>query len=461
MSVLTFADLRERPQGLNLRQHCDLIRSTLAARQDRMEVLLRGAEEAGRDKLLASEQREFDEHLGEENKLQVLLRQLENSPEGQRVDYSQVVGTDGDGTRSGWSVGNEESTYRQDDTRSSWVRDLVAAQLHGSADARDRLVRNNREVSHTTRALTTPDVNEFVPPAWAMNQFLRLARAGRVVADQVTRMPLPPGSDSVSVPRMVTGTAVDEQATQLTDLEEQDATVDSVTAAVATIGGTQQVSLQLIEQSPLQVDQIILGDLLADLAVRTDRFVISNNAANKVGLLNVTGVNAITYTDADPTPAEVYPKIADAVQQIHTNRFLPPTKIFMHPRRWAWLLGSVDANGRPFVLPAAQDPSNALGTHGGVVSQGLAGTLQGLPVYLDANLPINRGTGTNEDAIVVARAEDIVLMEGTPRAEVFREPLASKLGVLLRIYNYVAVSANRQPKSISVISGTGLATPTF
>jgi hypothetical protein len=37
------------------------------------------------------------------------------------------------------------------------------------------------------------------------------------------------------------------------------------------------------------MDEVLLRDLLADLAQKTDIFVINNNVANKRGLLNVSG----------------------------------------------------------------------------------------------------------------------------------------------------------------------------
>lgn len=360
--------------------------------------------------------------------------------------------------RAATRVTSEPETYRQGG-HNSYFRDLVSVGLNrgNMTEASERLQRNDREV----RALTTTDgaVGEFVPPLWMVNEYVKLARAGRVTADQVASQPLPTGTDSINLPRLATGTAVAEQATQNTAVQSTDATSSSVTANVATIAGQQVVSVQLIEQSPINMDGILLADLAADYATKTDVFVLNNNAAGKRGLLNVTGVNAVTYTDASPTVPEVYSKVADAIQQVHTGRFMPATKIFMHPRRWAWFLAALDTSNRPLVTPYAA--MNAAGAFGGVASQGLVGELQGLPVYVDPNIPTNLGAGTNEDRIIVAKADDVILFEGNPRAEAFRETKADQLSVLLRFYNYVALHSERYPKSISVISGTGLVTPTF
>jgi HK97 family phage major capsid protein len=357
-------------------------------------------------------------------------------------------------------ITSEPEVYRQGG-ETSYFRDLVRAQVRGDRSAFERLERNDRQVADQTRALTTVDGagGEMVPPMWMVQDYVKLARAGRVFADNLNKQTLPTGTDSISIPKIATGTAVAEQTTQNTAVQNTDATTSSVTSAVATIAGQQVLSVQLIEQSPINMDAILLADLAADYATKLDVFALNNNAAGKLGVLNVSSINAVTYTDASPTMAELYPKIADGIQRVHTNRFLPPEKVFMHPRRWAWALSQVDTAGRPLVVPAAL-AMNAGGIQNGVESEGLVGSIQGLPVYVDPSIPITLGGGT-EDIIIIARTSDVILWEGTPKAEAFRETNAANLSVLLRFYNYAAIQGGRYPKSISTIGGTGLAAPTF
>lgn len=364
---------------------------------------------------------------------------------------------------TGIKVASEPETYRKGG-QTSYFRDLFRAQQRGDHDAIERLRRSDREVQDglQKRALSTTDggVGEFVPPLWMVDEYVKLARAGRVVADQIAHQPLPPGTDSINLPRLATGTATAEQTTQNTAVQSTDATSNSVTAAVATIAGQQVVSQQLLEQSPINMDTILLADLAADYATKLDVFVINNNAASKRGLLNVSGLNAVTYTDATPTVGELYSKVGDGIQQIHTGRFMPPDKVFMHPRRWAWFTVALDTQGRPLVVPSAQMPTNVLAAMSDVVSEGFVGTIQGLPVYIDPNIPTTLGGGT-EDRIIAVRSSDVILFEGSPRAEAFRETKADQLSVLLRFYNYAAIHSERYPKSISVISGTGMIAPVF
>jgi len=89
-------------------------------------------------------------------------------------------------------------------------------------------------------------------------------------------------------------------------------------------------------------------------------------------------------------------------------------------------------------------------------------TMQGLPVFLDANIPTNLGAGTNEDRIIVARFSDDLLFEDTaPTVGVFDDVLSGTLQVRIACWGYFAFTFARYAKANSIISGTGLITPTF
>lgn len=367
--------------------------------------------------------------------------------------------------RAGVTVGSEPDVYRKNGPH-SYFRDLHNANTYGRRDALERLHRNDEQVM-SARALTLTDGSggELVPPIWIMDELVALARPGRVVADRLRHEFLPSGTDSISLPRIVTGTSTAEQTINGA-FSETDLATGSATSAVTTVGGVQKVPLQLVEQSPLNIDNIVLGDLAADYARAVDVFCISNNAANKRGLLNVTGINAITYTDASPTVPEVWPKLIDASRQVATGRLMPAREVWMNPTRWAWFQAALDANNRPFVSDSAASAIPLLGQvsgEPGIVPEGLAGTIRGLnlPIFVDPNIPVNLGAGTNEDRIIVARPDDVILFEGSLRAESFRETLAANGQVLFRVYAYLALMSERAPKAISVISGTGLVQPTF
>lgn len=363
-------------------------------------------------------------------------------------------------TTASVQVVSEPTTYRKNGEH-SYFRDLVGAQLRGDREATDRLVRNDREV----RAINTTDNSggEFVPPLWLVDEYVRLARASRVAADLLRNLPLPAGTDSISLPRITTGTAVAAQSSENSGFQNTDIVTAAATSAVHTLGGIQVLSVQLLEQSPIAggMDQVIIADLAADYARALESFVLTSDAAGKRGLFNVPNDIDVTYTDSTPTVAELYPKLADAIQQIHTQRFAPASAIVMHPRRWAFLTAALDDSKRPLIVPAANGRFNSMGAQDGVAASGAVGSIQGVDVFTSSLVPTNLGTGTNQDPILVFRPEDSILFEGTPRAEVFRETYANQGSVLVRMYNYVALATERYPKSVAVVNGTGLVAPSF
>jgi len=373
-------------------------------------------------------------------------------------------------------VTNEARTYERGNGQSYMV-DLVRYQmrLDDNGGAETRLQRHGEEVrtDKEYRALLRTDGNGgyFVPPLWLMSQFVDLARAGRAYANVVTSQPLPPGTDSINIPKVATGTATAIQTADNTAVANTDLTDATISAGVKTIAGEQDIPLQLLDQSPINFDEVIFRDLTADYATKLDLQVISgsNGSGQVQGVRGTSSIETITYTDATPTVGEIYSKIADAVQRVHTLRFMPPTVIVMHPRRWAYFLAAVDTTGRPLVVPDSGNPMNSVATLGSVASQQVVGQMHGLPVVTDPNMPTTLGTATNEDVIHILRASDLLLWESGIRTRVLQEAATAAapsqggntLTVRLQVYGYLAFTAARQPKSIVEIGGSGLVAPTF
>lgn len=373
----------------------------------------------------------------------------------------------------------EPTTYDQRvDVSRSFFRDLTLFQVRHDVEAGRRLQQHMQEVrtdlqrgalpalpEMERRALTRTDGagGDFVPPIYLIDDFAALARAARPFADLFPNRPLPGGTDSINVPRVTSGTATGVQTADGAAVTSTDAVTDTINAPVRTIAGQQDLALQLIEQSPILFDEVIFSDLIGDYNTKVDVQGISGSGSSgqMLGALNLSGINTITYTDGTPTVPELYPKVADGIQQIHTGRFLPPQVIAMHPRRWGWHLASLDSQSRPLVVPDANGAYNALAKLTQIASENVVGSLQGVPVMVDASIPINLGGGTNEDRVIIARFTDSRLWEGALRSRALPEVLSGTLQVRLQVYAYVAFMCGRYPKSFSVVSGTGLVTPSF
>jgi HK97 family phage major capsid protein len=361
----------------------------------------------------------------------------------------------------------EARTYERG-SRNSYLKDLASSQIYGDSEARERLNRHAEEVRVEPEYKEFRDLNRadgsggaFVPPAWLMGQWIELARAGRPTANLFNTQPLPPGTDSINIPRVLTGTATAVQPADNDPVQEVDLTDSSLSIPVRTIAGQQDVAIQLLDQSPINFDEIVFRDLLADYALKTNLQILtgSGTAGQVLGLGAQTGVTAVTLTGT--AVGDLYSAIANATSQIYTSRFAAPNVVVMHPRRWAWLISRLDASTRPLVVPAAQGPANAMGTFGGVGTQQVVGSIQGLPVVTDPSIPTNLGVGTNEDLIYLLRTDDVVLYESGIRTRVLQETLSGTLTVRLQVYGYLAFSAGRYASSTARISGAGLVAPTF
>jgi HK97 family phage major capsid protein len=362
---------------------------------------------------------------------------------------------------------NEPLTYRtsREGGQHAFFSDVYSA-THGSDfEAAARLQRHTREMALNgeTRAMTTAGGSGvgIVPPQFFQDQLATFARAGRPFADAIGSRPLPDVGVSFNIPRITTGLVTAVQAAEAGAVNDSSAVTDDIVLALNTVAGKVDMSRQLAERSGPAADEILGADLAADYAKQLDTQLL-NQAANGVLLLAGTNSSVTAVT----TIVSLYAKVADAIQLIHTNRFAAPNLIVMHPRRWGSILAAVDGSNRPLVVPDATSAIQSFNAMGGAPNyptpQGLVGTIQGLPVVTDANIPTNFGAGTNEDRVIVTRTQDQALFEaGTPTIQVMTEVLSGNLQVRVMAYGYFAFTFARYPKSNSIISGAGLIPPTF
>jgi len=356
----------------------------------------------------------------------------------------------------------EAAAYEKGNGR-SYFKDLLRRSLNMDQDgqATERLRRHAVDVQgQEYRDLDRVDGNGgyFVPPIHLVSQYIELARSGRAFANLVQQQPLPAGTDSINIPKVTRGTLVGIQTADNAAVAEQDLQDSSIRADVRTAAGSQDVAIQLLDQSPINFDEVVFQDLIADYGTKVDLQVLAgSNAAGQVkGVHNTPGIQAIAITAL--TLQSFYAAIADGIQRVHSSRYLPPTHIVMHPRRWGWLTGQLDGDLRPLVLPAGRSLNN-VATLDAVASQQVVGELQGLPVVTDPNIGTSYGTGTNEDLVYVVRANDLLLFESGIRTRVLNEVGGKNLTVTLQVYGYLAFTAERYAQSVVEISG--LTAPTF
>lgn len=301
----------------------------------------------------------------------------------------------------------------------------------------------------------------FVPPMWLIDEYIDLPRFGRTYANSVRGLTLPPGTDSINVPKISTGAKADVQTADAAAVTSQDMTDTFVTAPVRTIAGQQDVAMQLLDQSPASFDEITFADLMADWNLRLDTQCLTGTGSNGqvLGALNVSGINAITFTNGSPTLPLLYPPLMQSLSAVAKNRKMMPNAVFLTPSRWFWAAAQLDTQNRPLILPETSNPFNPMALQTGGDVEGPVGRVLNFPILADGNIPNNLGGGTNEERIVTCRTSDQYLWEGGLRTRVLQEVLSGTLQVRFQLYGYVAFMPHRRPESISVISGTGVIAP--
>jgi len=368
---------------------------------------------------------------------------------------------------------NEARTYAQEnDPKGLRFLSDVAADFLGNRDARERLSQHQAEEralrgEKITRAVTAAGSPGLVVPQYLIDLYAPKGRPGRKFADQCRHHDLPGTGLTVYIPRQTAKTAVGLQAAELDTVTEVDYDDELISISVRTAAGSQTISRQSAERS-LGTEDVVFEDLLKAYDTNLDYQLI--NAASW-GLLAVA--NAVTYTDADPTAAELYRKILGASANIEDVLLdLDEDDVFtlMRGRRWAWLNGEV-TDQKPFVQGAGVPTGTFATSDGNGYAAGTRGFLpNGGRVVTDNNLPNGLGTGTNEDVVVAVAQHEAHLWED-PSAPMYiraEQPQAKKLGIDLVVYGYFAACFNRvvdeqgSPKAVhQKITGTGLVAPAF
>jgi HK97 family phage major capsid protein len=477
-------------------------RKTLAAERDTIV-----AEAEKRGQLTDADQTAFDEKRTaiaeidkqiEEKRGRIVELEEDEKREQAAAKIHAEVGNTGQQRGTGGAVVTSEPQIYGKGSGNSYFLDLARAQVRGDAAALGRLQRHAKELEvelpareqrraqRAERQLDTIDglkpehrssvfergmeyrVNPnrtdgqggyFVPPLWLVDQYIDLPRFDRVVANSVANFDLPAGTDSINLPKVSTGTATAVQTADAAGVQSTDLTDTFVNAPVRTVAGQQDVAMQLLDQSPVAFDEVLYRDLQADLNSKVDIQVVngSGSSGQALGILNVSGINAITYTDASPTLPELWVPLLQSASQLAKNRKMPANAVFLTPSMWYWALSQLDTTNRPLIVPAAPIAFNPAALGNGDSAQGYAGMFSyGLPALMDGNIPSNLGGGTNETRIITARSSDLYLWEGAVRTRALQEVLSGTLQIRFQVWEYFAFMGNRRPESISVISGTGV-----
>lgn len=316
-----------------------------------------------------------------------------------------------------------------------------------------RLARAERHAREFARAqfdlASSGSAGALIPTAQLppnLAQIWETAARGRsTLAEALGTLPVPEGTGlTVNVPRLSTGTGAAVQAAEGDAVTESDAVFALAESPLAYVAGVQDIPRQLLDRAGVDtastIDTWITSDLAAAASSRLDEEILSGagSGGHALGLLNVSGITSTTYTDASPTPAELLSKIGSCYSATATADGRAPDLLVMHPRRAAWLFSQTASADNPRRLLDAL----------------------GLRVVIAPGVPTLLGASTSEDRVILLRSSAVEVFTD---AEITAHPggaASGKLQVQFRARLRVACVC-KAPTAVGVISGTGLASPTF
>lgn len=444
-----------------LEQIRSLIAASLTERSaadEAIQSILSAVEADERSDMTAAETAAFDEKRSELAKIDERIAELRQREadlvdlDEKRADAAKALEAV---TRNApvVKVGAEARTYRPDGEH-NFIRDAYRAQFRNDLEARDRVHRARDEELAEYRS-TTGNFGGLVVPQFLNDQFMPVLRSGRPFLNNVTQVALPEAGMTLTIPRGATGSTVAAQETQNTAVSNTTFTESDLVVPIRTFSGQQITSRQSVDRGD-GIANILLQDLYADYATRVNVSAISGagTGGGHFGVLNTTSVQTVAWTGT--TGASFVTAVHNGLGRINASRFAAADLIVMHPRRWAWLCAQSDTSGRPLVEIRGYTGDNVVAA-GAAAGYGVVGSVAGVPVVTDAGVPINLGTSTNEDRVILTRRQDCLLFEdaGAPVGFTFEEVLGDQLSVRMVVYGYSAFTAGRAPVGTCVLQGTG------
>lgn len=342
-----------------------------------------------------------------------------------------------------------------------FLRQMI--EVHNQRD-QNRGPIGERAISYRALSTAATAGGEFVPPMYLTDEWIVYARPGRVLADLQHHQDLPDGTMSINIPKVTGGTSVGTQGIQNQNVSDTDLQTQYVTFPVVTKAGAQVVSLQLLERSPINFDEVVGRDLALayaqnlNEAIHSGTGVTSEGGVDIVGILNTKEINIVTWTQASPTLKGLYGQIGTGKVKVATGRKLPATDMVMTSSCWEWIDQTFDTSERPVVVPQYAGPFNAVTVSpDGAVAQGTIGRkMQELGTYVDLTLPTNLGAGKNQDVLIGGRFDENYLYESPLTARMLPQTYGAQLSMLMQLYGYSAFTAARYPVANFALTGTGM-----
>jgi len=349
----------------------------------------------------------------------------------------------------------------------SYIADLAMVQLRDArtpegerraAEERLNQYASTRE-ARAYSAGTTTEGGYLVPPKYMQDLYAERLAQGRVTSRLMKNLPLPDEGAAFYIPKANGATAVAVH-TENAAITETSATYNQIQLNVLPSSGLATLPDFLLRRSNPAADTLVLDDLAMSYNSTLNAAVVNSATASYLGVLQESGLGAVTATAVTAVYADYHNALLKAWKAVRDAKVGNPDAIIMTTRRWTFISSLLDSAGRPLVT--AVNPFNAAAQSLGITTIGAqdaatpTGFWNNIPIYLDDDIPVNLGAGTDEDRIVVGKFSEALLFEGVPMFSTSRESKFGTDQVQMKVVGDNAFTFARRKPAFAIISGTAL-----
>jgi HK97 family phage major capsid protein len=389
----------------------------------------------------------------------------------------------GDGTGDGGSNGSNDGNQHRAATRTnqrdpghyrsviaggqhSFFGDLLQAGKYQEPAATKRLAENTAFLRAAGPVTQAAGGLGIVPPKWLTDEYLKMGRQGRVVANLVRRIPIGADPRPMVLPKQTAQVDADmtnqaAEGTNNTGWGDPLFTTNTNTLTPVAAAAYQDVSRQLLASSTPSADVLIMQDLRDAWDLKAETAVCAAIMANGTafstfatdysvapGSATATQFNFVSGTTGGGSVA--VNTVVDAETTVAGALYGPADIAIMNYSRFGKFRKLNDLNGRPLMPITRYNPMNAAGAIGQSTSNMLVGDIEGVDAYGTNGVP---GTSVPSSEKYAVLRSNTVLFAESDLLEFNYEQIVGPSAVRMGIFGYLGVLV-RVPAAVQVFTVT-------
>lgn len=350
----------------------------------------------------------------------------------------------------------------KDGGKGSFFGDLFDAGHNRNADAIKRLAENTTYMRAAGPVTQASGGLGIVPPKWLTDEYLKMGRQGRVVANLVRNLPIGDDPRPLVLPKQTAQvdadmTAQTNEGANNTGWGDPLFTTNTDTLTPVASAAYQDVSRQLLAAGIPSADVLILQDLHDAWDLKIEKAVCTaivggtafgtpflTDYSVAAGSATATQFNYVVGGTGGGSIA--VNTVIDAQTAVANALYGPADIAVMNYSRFGKFRKLVDVNGRPLMPVSRYNPQNAQGA----LDKMLVGDIEGVDAYGTNGIA---GTSVpSAEKFAVLRSQAVLLAEST-LLEFNYEQIVGPSSVRMGIFGYFGALV-RVPAAVQVITVT-------